>query len=65
MPGLSGTSPVADQPSGGRLDLVVATGTYSDPGLRRLRAPAQDAADLAQILADPGIGSFAVTTVRL
>jgi hypothetical protein len=36
---------------------------YTDAGLRRLRAPAQDAADLALILADPGIGGFAVTTV--
>ena len=41
----------------------MATGTYTDPGLSRLRAPARDAADLAQVLADPGIGGFAVTTV--
>ena len=63
MPGSPGTSPAADPPPGDRLALVVATGSYSDPGLRRLRAPAQDAADLAQVLADPGIGSFTVTTV--
>jgi hypothetical protein len=63
MPGSPGTSPAADQPPGDRLALVVATGTYSDPRLRRLRAPAQDAADLVQVLADPGIGSFTVTTV--
>ncbi len=31
---------------------------YTDAGLRRLRAPAQDAADLALILADPGIGGL-------
>jgi WD40 repeat protein len=43
--------------------LVVATGTYTDPGLNRLRAPARDADDLAQVLADPGIGGFTVTTV--
>src|SRR6516164_6772200 len=36
---------------------------YTDPGLHRLRAPARDAADLAQVLADPGIGGFTVTTV--
>jgi hypothetical protein len=42
---------------------VVATGTYTDARLRRLRAPARDAADLAQVLADPGIGGFTVTTV--
>jgi len=55
--------PLADPPPGARLALVVATGTYADPGLRLLRAPARDAADLAQVLADPGIGGFAVTTV--
>ncbi len=55
--------PATDLPPGARLALVVATGAYTDPGLRRLRAPARDAADLAQVLADPGIGGFAVTTV--
>jgi WD40 repeat protein len=43
--------------------LVAATTRYTDGGLRQLRAPAQDAADLAQVLADPGIGGFAVTSV--
>jgi Caspase domain len=42
---------------------VVATNTYTDPGLRQLRAPARGADDLTQVLADPGIGGFAVTTV--
>jgi hypothetical protein len=55
--------PAADPPAGSRLALVIATGMYTDAGLRRLRALAQDAADLALILADPGIGGFAVTTV--
>ena len=55
--------PAADPPPGHRLALVVATSTYADPGLRRLRAPARDAGDLAQVLADPGIGGFTVTTV--
>jgi WD40 repeat protein len=55
--------PADDPPPGARLALVVATSTYTDPGLRRLRAPARDAADLAQVLADPGIGGFTVTTV--
>ena len=63
MPGSPATPPAADPPPGDRLALVVATSTYADPGLRRLRAPAEDAADLAQVLADPGIGGFAVTTV--
>ena len=63
MPGSPGTVPTADPPFGDRLALVVATSAYTDPGLRRLRAPARDAADLAQVLADPGIGGFVVTTV--
>ena len=63
MPGWPAMPPAADPP-GPRLALVVATGTYTaDPGLRALRAPARDADDLAQVLADPGIGGFAVTTV--
>ena len=63
MPGWPAMPPAADPLSGSRLALVVATGTYADLGLRRLRAPARDAEDLAQVLADPGIGGFAVTTV--
>ena len=62
MPGWPAMPPTPDQP-GARLALVVATSTYTDPGLSRLRAPARDADDLAQVLADPGIGGFAVTTV--
>jgi hypothetical protein len=55
------TAPNQPEP---RLALVVATGIYTaDLGLRRLRAPARDADDLAQVLADPGIGGFTVTTV--
>ena len=56
-------SPAADPLPGPRLALVVATNTYTDPGLRQLRAPARDADELTQVLADPGIGGFAVTTV--
>ncbi len=55
--------PAADSLPGPRLALVVATNTYTDPGLGQLRAPARDADDLTQVLADPGIGGFAVTTV--
>ena len=62
MPGWPAMRPAADRPEP-RLALVVATGMYTDPELRRLRAPARDAADLAEVLADPGIGGFAVTTV--
>lgn len=55
--------PMPDLLPEARLALVVATSTYTDPGLRRLRAPARDATDLAQVLADPGIGGFTVTAV--
>lgn len=63
MPGLPGTAPAPDLPSGPRLALIIATATYHDQGLRQLRAPARDAEDLAQVLADPAVGGFAVTTV--
>ena len=53
----------ADPPPESRRALVVATGSYADAGLRRLRAPAQDAANLARVLADQKIGGFTVTTV--
>jgi hypothetical protein len=49
--------------SGRRLALVVATTDYLDASLRRLRAPAEDAADLRDLLADPDIGGFTVTSV--
>ncbi|MFC5144855.1 caspase family protein [Streptomyces aureoversilis] len=40
--------------------LVVVTGTYGDAGLGALRAPAQDAAELADVLGDETIGDFDV-----
>jgi len=48
---------------GARLALVIGTATYTDPGFRRLRAPAQDVADMVEVLADPVIGGFTVTQV--
>jgi hypothetical protein len=48
---------------GRRLALVVAVTDYLDPSLRQLRAPAGDAADLRDLLADPEIGAFSVTSV--
>ncbi|MEV4621500.1 caspase family protein [Asanoa sp. NPDC049573] len=48
---------------GRRLALVVATSDYQDAGLRRLRAPAQDAAELVEVLGDQAIGGFTVTPV--
>jgi glycine betaine/choline ABC-type transport system substrate-binding protein len=43
-----------------RRALIVATGKYDDPKLRRLRAPAADAQQLAEVLRDPAIGDFDV-----
>jgi Caspase domain len=42
-----------------RVALLIATGEYSDPLLRRLRAPAQDIDALATLLTDPDVGDFA------
>ncbi|MET8003904.1 caspase family protein [Nonomuraea glycinis] len=49
--------------SGRRLALIVASDEYQDPGLRRLRAPAQDAEALAKVLGDETIGGFDVRTM--
>jgi hypothetical protein len=48
---------------GRRLALVVATSDYQDTELRRLRAPAQDAAELVEVLGAETIGGFTVTSV--
>ena len=48
---------------GARSALIVASDDYTDPGLRRLRAPASDARALAVVLQDPGIGGFEVRTL--
>src|SRR5690348_8519013 len=50
--------------SGPRHALVVATSTYLDPALAHLRAPAQDASDMVDVLADPHIGGFTVTSIQ-
>jgi uncharacterized caspase-like protein len=49
---------------GSRVALVVANDQYDDPGLKRLVAPAQDAAALAGVLADPAVGGFEVQVLR-
>lgn len=49
--------------AGTRSALIVATYEYDDERLARLRAPQQDAAALAEVLADPSIGDFEVTSV--
>jgi uncharacterized RDD family membrane protein YckC len=48
---------------GTRSALIVASDAYTDPGLRRLRAPASDAQALAGVLRDPQIGGFEVRTL--
>jgi hypothetical protein len=48
---------------GERSALIVASDAYTDPGLRRLRAPAKDAQALAAVLRDPQIGGFQVRTL--
>lgn len=40
---------------------MIATSSYSDAGLRTLRSPAHDAADLAVVLGDPEVGGFEIT----
>jgi len=47
-----------------RVALVIANDQYDDPGLRSLVAPAQDAAALAEVLADPSVGGFEVRVLR-
>ena len=46
-----------------RSALIVASGDYTDPGLKRLRAPVNDARALAAVLRDPEIGGFEVQTL--
>jgi Caspase domain len=48
---------------GTRSALIVASDEYTDPGLRRLRAPASDAQALEGVLRDPTIGGFEVRTL--
>jgi hypothetical protein len=49
-----------DASAGRRRALLIATGTYGDPGLAALRAPTGDVASLAGVLGDPAIGGFDV-----
>ncbi len=63
MPGSPDTRPAPELPEERRLALVIATQSYEDLSLRRLRSPGRDAEDLRGLLADPEIGGFAVTSV--
>jgi hypothetical protein len=56
---LAGERPMDDS----RSALIVASDDYTDPGLRRLRAPESDAQALAAVLRDPAIGGFEVRTL--
>jgi maltokinase len=51
------------QMSDDRLALIIACSEYEDAGLRGLRTPAEDARALEDVLKDPAIGGFDVTTV--
>lgn len=51
------------QVAGVRDALLIATGTYRNKRLRRLRSPVQDAKQLAAVLEDPSIGSFQVSSI--
>jgi hypothetical protein len=46
-----------------RFALLLAVSQYADPMLSRLRSPAADAVALRDLLADPEVGDFAVTSV--
>lgn len=46
-----------------RFALLLAVSQYADPMLSRLRSPAVDAVALRDLLADPEVGGFAVTSV--
>jgi hypothetical protein len=46
-----------------RSALIVANYEFADAGLRRLRAPAQDAEALAEVLQNPEIGGFHVDAI--
>src|SRR4051794_33480860 len=63
MSGSPAILPAPELPSGPRAALVIATASYVDPALRRLRSPVTDAEQLAAVLADPQVGGFEVTTV--
>jgi uncharacterized caspase-like protein len=54
---------IADELSGRRLALVIATSSYRDATLTKLRSPGEDAKSLADVLEDERIGGFDVDSV--
>ena len=63
MAGLPGTRRAPDLPPGPRAALIIATASHQDSALSQLRATAYDAQALTDVLDDPGIGGFTVTSV--
>lgn len=63
MPGSIDTQPAPELPDEHRLALVIATQSYEDPALRRLRSPGRDAEDLRAVLSDRDVGGFSVTPI--
>lgn len=63
MTGSPGIRLAPDPLPGPREALVIATANYQDPGLSQLRATADDALVLTEVLSDPVIGGFTVTAV--
>lgn len=63
MTSLPVTRPAPELPPGPRVALVLATGSYTDGALSQLGAAARDAEEMADVLANPGIGAFEVTSV--
>ncbi len=63
MTSLPVTRPAPELPPGPRAALVIAVGDYADAALTRLEATARDATEMADVLANPDIGSFEVTSV--
>lgn len=57
------TLPAPELPSGRRVALVMAIGSYADASLTPLDSAARDATEMAGVLSDPNIGSFEVTSV--
>ncbi len=49
--------------SGDKTALIIASSEYNDSRFRRLRAPAADADDLAEVLQDSSIGGYQVTKI--
>jgi hypothetical protein len=49
---------------GDRVALIITSDVYQHGGLRSLRAPAQDAVRLAEVLSDPAVGGYSVSVLH-